>query len=76
MNSRHAERWMMMVSDDLREAKRELGRRSDADGAFLRARIEEDEAILNWLGRNRRAGGAHDQVSDPGYSTGNPAQAV
>lgn len=75
MNCEYAQRWMLMISNDLREAKRDLGGRTDADEVFLLARIAEDEAILNWLGRILHAGGAHDHAPDLGYGIGNPAQA-
>jgi hypothetical protein len=76
MNCEHAQHWMMMISDDLSEARRDLPARTGEPAAFLRARIAEDEAILGWLQRSGHAVGGSNHAPALGYSIGEPAQAV
>jgi hypothetical protein len=76
MNCEHAQRWMMMISDDLSEARRDLPGRTGEPAAYLRARITEDEAILGWLQRSGHAVGGSSDAPAVGYSIGEPAQAV
>jgi hypothetical protein len=60
MNYEHAQQWMAMISEDLREAKRRLRARSAA-AAYLRARIAEDEAILGRLDAGQLARRANER---------------
>jgi hypothetical protein len=76
MTCDHARRWMVMISDDLREARRHLRARPGAAEAFLRARIAEDEAILKLLKASQHAEGACELAPVPGYRNGDPAQAA
>ena len=69
MNGEHAERWMMIISDDLREANRDLPGRTGEPAAYLRARIAENEAILGWLQRSRHAGGARTERPHSGTAS-------
>jgi hypothetical protein len=50
--------WRILMYDDLRAAKRALRSRPGAAGAFLRARIAEDHAILDRVEQMERDVGA------------------
>jgi hypothetical protein len=76
MTCEHTQRWTTIISDDLSEARRDLPGRTGEPAAYLRARIAENEAILGWLQRSGRTGGAASGAPAPGYSIGEPAQAV
>jgi hypothetical protein len=76
MNCEHVQHWIMMISDDLSEAKRDLPGRTGEPAAFLRARIAEDEAILGWLQRSPHAVGRANDAPPVGYSIAEPAHAA
>ena len=50
--------WRILMYDDLRAAKRTLRSRPGATDAFLRARIAEDQAILDRVDQMERDVGA------------------
>lgn len=50
--------WRILIHDDLRAAKRILRSRPGATDAFLRARIAEDQAILDRVEQMERDVGA------------------
>jgi hypothetical protein len=76
MNCEDAERWMTIISEDLREARHNLTARSGAAEAFLLARIAENEAILKRLEKSEHADGAYQGPPALGYWVGDPAQAA
>jgi hypothetical protein len=76
MDYEHAQQWITIISNDLTAARRDLPGQTGEPAAFLRARIEENEAILGWLQHALFGRRASDSAAAFGPAAGEPAQAA